>query len=191
MKYVSLGLMTAGVMLTACGGKLNEKTALKALQEAQEPVRFSARVLTDYSKSHYDDNAIYYNAYQKAGLIGKLPRSMDRMSNELNLNTKKINKKGWDEYIEYKPAGNDGQILSVYNYMSRPGKVLRINSKPVDRLCDAVAEYTYERYDYAPWGKELEKKQWPTPTVWQACMIKYDKSWGVKNWNKKKTARRR
>ena len=186
--YLSTGLILSAIILTSCGGgnKLSEKYAFELINEENPERRITRDMLTIYGSGHYHDNKVFYEVYENVGLIGKPPAKPTPLSNDLKLDTKKIKKKGWDKYLEYRPAGNDGQIVTVYNYTTRPEKVLRINSDPVDRLCNAVVEYQYEAIDPAPWGKELRKKQFPKPTIYEACMIKYDKSWGIKSSRKKR-----
>ncbi|MEP3888923.1 MAG: hypothetical protein ABJN69_00570 [Hellea sp.] len=184
--HLSTGLILSAIILASCGGgnKLSEKTALKLLKEKKSETRITQNMLTDYSAGHYQTNKIYYEAYESEGLIGKPPKTPTTLNNDLKLNTKKIKKKGWDKYLEFKPAGNDGQIVTIYNYTTRIEKVLRINTDPIDRLCNAVVEYQYEAFDHAPWGKDVWKKKYKKPTVYEACMIKYDKSWDIKSTRK-------
>ena len=184
--HLSTGLILSAIILTSCGGgnKLSEKTALKLIAEKKQEQRITVTMLTEYGSGHYHDKKIYYQVYESEGLIGKPPKKPTPLSNDLKLNTKKIKKKGWDKYLEFKPAGNDGQIVTIYNYTTRVEKVLRINTDPIDRLCNAVVEYQYEAFDHAPWGKEIWKKKYPKPTIYEACMIKYDKSWEIKSTRK-------
>lgn len=186
MKTPTLSILVAGLVLSGCGGTLSEKDAKAALLAKQKPVEFRKTLLTEYNASNYQDDGGFFDVYGKVGLIEKPGKNLARHGNDLGLDARKIKAKGWDEYVRV-----NGNQVSVYNFMSRVGEIQRINSDPVDRLCDAVVEYTYEKYDYAPWGKDIEKVQFPTPIVWDACMIKYDNSWGVKDWKKKTTGRRR
>lgn len=188
-------LLTLASTLTlgGCGNKLNKKTAKKVLLEAQEPVENTKMLMSTLYESQVEDEKAFLDIYKKAKLVKSVKEISGRDKwYHVEMNEKLVNKK-FKKYVttEQKPERDGGDRSTVYNYTTRVGEILRIDTKPVDSLCDARVEYKYEVYDHAPWGKAYAALKGGGKTVYEACFIKYDKSWGVKDWRKKPARKRR
>ena len=192
IKNIILITMTSTLILGGCGNKLNKKTAQKVLLEAQEPVVNTKTVNSEIYEDGMDDQIKMIQFYTKAKILKGMETIEGRDKWRIIVaNQKKIDKK-WADLIETHPkTSGRNPYWVISNYTTRVGDILRIDTKPVDRLCDALVEYKYEAFDYAPWGKDVAAMNNAGKTVYEACFIKYDKSWGVKDWRKKPGRRRR
>lgn len=192
IKNIILITMTSTLILGGCGNKLNKKTAKKVLLEAQEPVVHTKTINDEIYDGGMDDQLKMINFYKKAKILKGLEPIEGRDKwQRIVANQKKIDKK-WSDLVETHPkTSSRNEAWVITNYTTRVGDILRIDTKPVDRLCDALVEYKYESFDYAPWGKDVAAMDKAGTTVFEACFIKYDKSWGVKDWRKKPARRRR
>lgn len=193
--YSKLLLLTlaSSLALGGCGNKLNKKTAKKVLSAAQKPVENTDKIMGTLYKSQIEDKKAILDIYKKAKLITSMqPKPGQNGFFTIGFNQKRINKK-WGKWVSFveTPENAGGNRIVVKNYTTRVGDILRIDTKPVDHLCDALVEYRYEPYDFAPWGKDIAAAKRAGQTVYQACFIKYDKSWSAKDWRKKPARRRR
>ena len=192
IKNIILMTMASTLILSGCGNKLNKKTAKKVLMEAQEPVQHTEMIVSEIYEDGMDDTMQKLDIFRKAKLVKGLEPIEGRPKwRNIVVDQKKADKK-WADFVQTKPKtqGNN-KTWTVKTYKTRVGDILRIDTKPVDHLCDAMVEYKYEAFDYAPWGKEFAQKKSAGKTVYEACFIKYDKSWGVKDWRKKPGRKRR
>ena len=191
IKNIILMTMTSTLILGGCGNKLNKKTAKKVLLEAQEPITHTKNVYNEIYDDGMDDQLKMINLYKKAKILkGMEPIEGRDKWRRIVADQKRIDKK-WADLVETHPkTSGRNAYWEITNYTTRVGDILRINTKPVDRLCDALVEYKYEAFDYAPWGKDVAAMKGAGKTVYEACFIKYDKSWGVKDWRKKPARRR-
>jgi coenzyme F420-reducing hydrogenase alpha subunit len=191
-KFILITLFST-LILGGCGNKLNKKTAKKVLTEAQEPVDHPQTMMSALHKSQVEDKKGFLDIYSKAKLVTSVKEKIDQKDwYSIEFNDKRIAKK-WANWvaIEVKPENAGGTRAIIQNYTTRVGEILRVNTKPVDHLCDALVEYKYESYNYAPWGKDIAALKTAGKTVYEACFIKYDKDWGVKDWRKKPARKRR
>ena len=182
--------LTSTLALAGCGNKLDNKTAKQVLLEAQEPVRNTDLVVMNWPASQIAEKRPLLDVYKKAKLIKSIDASAEPPRIKLNIIA--IGQK-WSKYVnsEFKSERDGGNNATIYNYTTRVGEILRIDTKPVDHLCDAMVEYKYEAFDFAPWGKKIASVKKDGTTVYEACFIKYDKDWGVKDWRKIPRRKRR
>ena len=79
---------------------------------------------------------------------------------------------------------DDGKIkIKMYDYEVDQITGIRQNddgSIIPDTKCNAVVEYTYKRYNKAPWADEYLQRIKKPPKIYSACFVKYDDGWRIK-----------
>lgn len=80
---------------------------------------------------------------------------------------------------------NDKTTITIDMYDYKIGNITGIrqrtdNAADIKEGCDAIVEYTPDRFNFAPWGQDFLTQFVQPPAIYSACFQKFDDGWRLK-----------